>query len=114
MPEGAWVRSRQHGPAAVGAAQVEGGVEQLVLAGQADAVALAQEAGVAVDDLRREQPSASQLAGAVEVGEHEVEQLGPLSRPASMPAHSSVAITQGTGSRIQERTLALVVVERCR
>ena len=41
-------------------------------------VALAEEAAVAEDQLGGQQTSAQQLAGAVEVGEDQVEQLGPL------------------------------------
>ena len=58
--------------------EVDGGGEQLLAAGEADAVALADEAGVGEHHLRRQQPPAQQVATAVQVGEDEVQELGPL------------------------------------
>ena len=66
-------------------------------AGQADPVARAQEPAVAVHDLGREQPRADQVARAVEVGEDQVEQLGPLDDARSMADHSSLAGAAGPG-----------------
>ena len=69
----------QHGAAARGVAdEVDGHVEKLLAAGHADLVALAEEAAVAKDQLGGQDTSAQQLAGAVEIGEDQVEQLGPL------------------------------------
>ena len=71
----------EHGPRAVGVArEVRRGVEELVGAGDADAVGGADEAGVAQDHLRRQQPGGQQAALAVEVGEDRVEQLGALAQ----------------------------------
>ena len=58
--------------------EVDGHIEELLAAGQADLVALAEEAGVAEDQLGRQGAAAQQLAGTVEIGEDQVEQLGTL------------------------------------
>ncbi len=69
----------QHRTTARGVAgKVHGHSEQLLAARQVDVVALAEEAGVAEDQLGRQHPLPQQLAGAVEVGEDQVEQLGAL------------------------------------
>ncbi len=65
-------------PAVLAAPEVRRVVEELVLAGQADAVAGVQEARVPEHDLGRDEAAAQQLARAVEVREDEVEQLRAL------------------------------------
>ena len=68
-------------PALGVAGQVDGVGHQLLRAGDADLVARAQEAGVAVDQLGGQEPSPQQVARPVQVGQDQVEQLGPLYRP---------------------------------
>jgi hypothetical protein len=58
--------------------EVHGDIEELLTAGQANLVALAQEADVAENKLRRQHASAQQVAGTVQVGKDQVEQLGTL------------------------------------
>ena len=106
----------QHGAAARGVAgEVDGHSEQLLAAGHADLVALAQEAGVAEDQLGGQQPAAQQLAGAVEIGEDQVEQLGPLDH-AELDAGPLVAGEQhrdrveGPGSGRRGRGVAGIVL----
>ncbi len=60
------------------AGEVHGDREQLLVARDADLVAWPQEAVVAQDHGGREQPPAQQLAGTVQIGEDQVQQLGPL------------------------------------
>ena len=101
MPDGAWVRSDSttHEPSRV-AGEVERGVEQLVLAGQADLVALAQEAGMAEDDLGRQDALAPiSRRGPVEVGEHAGRAARPAgrARPRCRPTRRPTSTT-GTGS----------------
>ena len=64
--------------AARAAREVDSRSDQLLAAGHADLIALAQEAGVAEDELGWDQTAPQQLAWAVEIGQHEVEQLGAL------------------------------------
>ena len=67
------------------ATQVEGGVAELVAGGETDLVGLADEAVVGEHHLGRQHARREQLAPAVEVAEHQVEQLGPLQQPGLHP-----------------------------
>ena len=58
--------------------EVDGDGEQPLVAGDTDLVAGAQEAVVAQDHGGREQTPAQQLAGTVQIGEDQVQQLRPL------------------------------------
>ena len=61
--------------------QVDGGHEELPRTGHAHLVARSQERRVTEHEGRRDQAALEQLAGAVEVGEDEIEELGPLVDP---------------------------------
>ncbi len=71
---------RQHPPRAVGSAQHVGGVEHqmTVPPTDIDGAARAQEGGVAIDEVGRDQSFGHQRPGAIEIGQDQFHQLGAL------------------------------------
>ena len=81
------------------AGEVDGNGEKLLGAGNPDLVAGPEEAAMAEDQLGRQYPAAEQLARAVEIGEHQVEQLGALDHAGLDP--SPLVAGQQHGDRVQ-------------
>ena len=109
---GGLVAVGDHLPGAVGSTPEVGGSEdQPALGGGAGADRLVDEPRVAVDHLRGHDPFVQQPLLAVEVGEHPVEQQGPLGEPGLDRGPLAAGMTTGIGSisqRLAARALGAV------